>query len=274
MADYRSPSITECDLHAYVDRQLDAWRRAEVERYLAGRPEEAARVRGWQAQNEALRRLFDPVLDEPLPLRLARRPANPSVRWRSMAAGFAIALMSASASWVARGELEAEAGRLALVDRVASPAASDPVLSGFARRAAVAHVVYSPELGRPVEVGADQEQQLIGWLSNRLGTSITAPPLGAVGYDLVGGRLLPGESGPVAQLMYHDAAGHRLTLYVTREVPQDSGEPQTAFRFGRDGSVNVFYWVDGRFGYALSGGADRQDLMRAAQEVHRRLAGR
>jgi anti-sigma factor RsiW len=266
--------ITETDLHAYVDRQLGATRGFCVERYLAGRPEDAARVRGWRAQNEALHRLFDPVLDEPVRPRLARRPAGAPVRWRSLAAGFAIAVVSASASWVARGELDVEGARLALVDRFGNPAAADPTLSGFARRAAVAHVVYSPERRRPVEVGADQEQQLVGWLSNRLGTPVTAPALGAVGYDLIGGRLLPGESGPVGQLMYRDTTGHRLTLYLTREVPRAAGEPQSAFRFGRDGSVNVFYWVDGPFGYALSGGADRQDLMRVAQEVHRQFGAR
>ena len=36
--------------------------------------------------------------------------------------------------------------------------------------------------------------------------------------------------------------------------------------------VNVFYWADKNFGYAISGGADRQELMRVAQEVYRQLA--
>ena len=36
--------ITEDDLHAYVDDQLDATRRIEVEEHLAHNPEAAARV--------------------------------------------------------------------------------------------------------------------------------------------------------------------------------------------------------------------------------------
>ena len=40
-----------------------------------------------------------------------------------------------------------------------------------------------------------------------------------------------------------------------------------AFRFGQDGPVSVFYWVDDRFGYALSAGADREELMKVSQEV-------
>ena len=54
----------------------------------------------------------------------------------------------------------------------------------------------------PVEVGADDEQHLVNWLSKRLGVKVRAPKLDDAGMSLVGGRLLPGENGPVAQFMY------------------------------------------------------------------------
>lgn len=267
--------ITEADLHAYVDRQLTPERHAEVAQYLASRPDEMARVRDWQQQNDLLRGLLNPVLDAPLPSRLPLEPAATVIPWRGLAAGLAIALVSAGSSWFVRGSIDAEATRLALADSARSAplsASAGTELSGFARRAAVAHVVYSPDVRRPVEVGADQEQQLVAWLSKRLGTEIKPPSLNAVGYELIGGRLLPGDSGPVAQFMYHDATGQRLTLYVTREAPKLAGQSETAFRFGQDGPVKVFYWVDKNFGYAISGGAERQDLLRVSQEVHRQLA--
>ena len=59
--------ITEADLHAYVDAQLSDSRRAEVEAFLAAQPDEARRLQAYRAQKEALRQLFEPVLDEPLP---------------------------------------------------------------------------------------------------------------------------------------------------------------------------------------------------------------
>lgn len=61
--------------------------------------------------------------------------------------------------------------------------------------------------------------------------------MGTLGYELIGGRLLPGNAGPVAQFMYHDSSGQRLTLYVSTEqtVSRDTG-----FRFAREGAVNVF----------------------------------
>ena len=261
------PPVSEADLHAYVDRQLAPARQAQVEQFLAVRPDERARVADWREQNEQLRGLLNPVLDEPLPLRLSLRPQAVAWPWRGLAAGVAIAAVSAGSAWVVRGGIDAEASRLAFTKSPAVLASGGSELSGFARRAAVAHVVYSPDVRRPVEVGADQEQALVTWLTKRLGTAVRPPALGALGYELIGGRLLPGDKGPVAQFMYGAAGGQRLTLYVTREVAgQDA-----AFRFGRDGPVNVFYWVDDRFGYAISAGADRDELMKVSQAVYEQL---
>lgn len=260
------PPIAEADLHAYADGQLSPARRAELEQYLALHDEERLRVEDWRQQTEGLRELLNPVLAEPLPLRLPLKAESTPWPWRGLAAGVAICVVSAGAAWTARGAFDAEASRIATAVPPASAAAGGE-LAGFARRAAVAHVVYSPDARRPVEVGGDQEQALVTWLTKRMGGTVRAPALGALGYELIGGRLLPGESGPVAQFMYGAPGKPRLTLYVTREaVGQDA-----AFRFGRNGAVNVFYWVEGRFGYAISAESDRAELMKVSQEVYRQL---
>jgi anti-sigma factor RsiW len=134
--------------------------------------------------------------------------------------------------------------------------------------AAVAHAVYSPDARRPVEIGADQEDQLLAWLSKRLGSRIKPPHLGRLGYELIGGRLLPGASGPVAQFMYQDAAGRRLTLYVSTEQGRNK---DAGFRYAQEGPVNVFYWIDGKFGYALSAAGGKAELGRLAQAVYAQL---
>ena len=259
----RTP-VTEADLHAYADAQLSETRRMQVEAFLAARPQDAARVQAWMADNQALRALLDPVLQEPIPVRIPVAPARPAVPWRQFALAASIAFVSAGAAWMTRGALDDHRQQLAAAVIPAAPA-----VPSFARRAAVAHVVYSPEVRRPVEVGADQEEQLVAWLSKRLGVALKPPHLGRVGYELIGGRLLPGDKGPVAQFMYHDSNGQRLTLYVTREAAPTG---DTAFRFAQEGPVNVFYWVDGKFGYAISAGADKKELHSVAQEVYRQLA--
>jgi len=147
-------------------------------------------------------------------------------------------------------------------------AASEYEATTWARRAAVAHVVYSPEVRHPVEVGASEEAHLVRWLSKRLGAAVKAPYLGDVGYSLVGGRLLPGDRGPVAQFMYQDGKGQRLTLYVRRDADK---RRETAFRFARERGVGVFYWIDAGLGYALSGEIDKPELLRVATAVYRQL---
>jgi anti-sigma factor RsiW len=255
--------VTEADLHAYVDRQLTPVRHAEVELFLSTRPGDLERVRDWQKQNELLRDHFGGVVDEPLPLRLPLHREARAWPWRGVAAGLVVAVASAALAWTLRGSLDAAAARVALAER----GTVDGQLADFAHRAAIAHAVYSPEVRRPVDVGAEQEQALVTWLTRRLGASVHPPALGALGYQLIGGRLLPGDKGPVAQFMYGSASGQRLTLYVTRET---AGQ-DTSFRFVRDGQVNVFYWVEDRFGYALSAGADRDELLKVSQEVYRQL---
>ncbi|MGB8543788.1 MAG: anti-sigma factor [Azonexus sp.] len=260
-------AITEADLHAYVDGQLPETRRAEVEDYLAAQPEAAARVRAYCVQRDALRQHYDPVLDEEIPASLWRLAAKPPVavdgkkqpflsRWslQRFAAGVVIAVIGGAAGWLGHARYQ---GGEQMVQMIPLP-----------RQAAVAHVVYSPDVRRPVEVTADQEDQLVKWLSKRLGTPVTPPKLGAIGYELIGGRLLPGNSGPVAQFMYHDASGQRLTLYVTTE---NTTNHDTGFRFAKEGPVNVFYWVDGKFGYALSAGIEKGELARVATAVYDQL---
>lgn len=90
--------------------------------------------------------------------------------------------------------------------------------------------------------------------------------MGDAGYLLVGGRLLPGDQGEVAQFMYENVAQHRLTLYIRPDVA-DSRD--TAFRYANENGIDVFYWVDGRFGYALSGNTGRDDMLRLASLVYK-----
>jgi len=275
-----SSPITEADLHAWVDGHLAAERAREVEAYLAARPDEAQRVASWRTQKQELRALFDPVQDEPMPARLLRA-ARPRTPWylQRVAAGIAIALVGGALGWGLRGGLQDRASQLA--QQVPAAGMVQASGSAFAQRAAIAHAVYSPDPRRPVEVDAAHEDQLVAWLSKRMGAPMKPPHLQPLGYALEGGRLLPGGKGPVAQFMYRDDAGGKLTLYVSDEVV-DSGtsaaggaasNKDTAFRFVQEGAVNVFYWIDGPFGYALSAEADRAELARVSAEVYRQLAG-
>ena len=242
--------MNEDRLHAYIDDQVSEAERLEIEAELSRDPEAAARVSDYQRQNEALHSLLDPILDQPHALGIGARRRIRWQRWGGLAAAIAVGFIG---GYLARGDLD-------LLD--------GPDLNPIARQAMLAHAAYVPEVRHPVEVGAEQEAHLVAWLSKRLGAPLKVPYLGEQGYQLVGGRLLPGERGPVAQFMYQDSKGQRLTLYV-RTNPDESGA--TAFRYTGEHGVSVFYWLDRKLGYALSGQVDKDELLRLATAVHRQL---
>jgi anti-sigma factor RsiW len=245
--------ISEHDLHAWADGRLDPARLMQVETWLAGHPETRAQVEEWRAQSANLHRAFDRVLDEPVPARLIP-PAN-APRWLDARKLAAVAWLSfgVAIGFFLRGETARDPGAAA-------------ALNSLPRQAAVAHAVFVPEVRHPVEVGADQEAHLVAWLSKRLGAPLQPPKLEETGYRLIGGRLLPGDGGEVAQFMYENAERKRLTLYV-RPAALKGGE--TGFRYARENEVDVFYWTDSRFGYALSGNTGREDMLRLATVVYR-----
>jgi anti-sigma factor RsiW len=249
-----APPISEQELHAYADGRLDAARRTGVEAWLGEHPEMRQAVAEWRLQGERLHRAFDPILDEPVPARLMETATAP----RHMPP----LRLAAAIAWLAVG------GVLGYAVRGPMPASAPQAGASLPRQAALAHAVFSPEVRHPVEVGAAEEAHLVAWLSKRLGAELKPPRLSAQGFDLVGGRLLSGEAGPVAQFMYQDARGQRLTLYVQRDA-HDGRE--TAFRYARENGIGVFYWLDGRFGYALSGEMDKPALLHIATAVYQQL---
>lgn len=244
--------VTEAELQAYVDGGLPATRATAVAQHLALHEEDALRIAAYRRQNEDLQRVYAPLLLAGVPERLQSAARPRSLPWRQYAVAAMLMAVSGTAGWQLHAYVGGERAQPAYIARVA----------------AVAHAVYSPEVRHPVEVGADQEEHLVRWLSKRLGAGLKIPHLSAQGYTLVGGRLLPGDRGPAAQFMYQDAKGQRLTLYV--RVSKESRE-LTAFRYTQENSVGVFYWLDGRLGYALSGETDRAELLRVADAVYRQL---
>lgn len=263
---------TDEQLSAWLDGELDEPARAAVEAWLREHPEDAARVRLWSADRDALRARFDPVLGEPVPealrrtaLHAGRRPPAPP--WRH-----------ARAAGLLLGGIALGAGLGWQLKPVADPASATAALSAprWTQRAAVAHAVYVSEVRHPVEVDTRtgppdeqraQQEHLARWLGKRLGMPVRLFDLRAHGFELVGGRLLPDAVGPSAQLMYQNAAGQRVTVYLRRPEPGT----HTAFRFQREGELDMFYWAEEGFGCALVGNLPRERLLALAEAAYRQV---
>ena len=283
-------------LSAWLDAELDAPTRAQVDAWLADQPEDAARVRQWAADRDALRAHFEPVLDEAIPAALrhtvlhagqaAERPAaadrawggsGGSGAWRRVAVVAGLLLTGGVAGGVlgaalAGGESSGLAALL-LPWAVASQDGAQVRAGSWPHRAAVAHAVYAPELRHPVEVNVAQgsaaeqraqEEHLARWLSKRLDMPVRLFDLRGQGFELIGGRLLPDANGPSAQLMYQNGGGQRVTVYLRKP----GAGTDTAFRFQRDGELGLFYWVEDGFGCSVVGKLPRAQLLAVAEAVY------
>jgi len=254
-------TVSEDELHAYIDNQLDDQRRQAVENYLAEHPEEADNVRYYQQMNHSLRETYDSQLQDATSERFALKPVRTELAfWQrplvAAAAAMVLLVTGTASGWLLHAEQSAgQAAYKSTVVNLASPAQA-------------AYVVYTPEVQHPVEVDAQHEQHLFKWLSNRLGENVRAPDISNLGYRLLGGRLLPGDGKPAAQFMYENESGIRLTLYIRSGFTENR---ETAFRYHEDQGIGTFYWVDRHFGYALSGALTRSQLLDVANALYMAL---
>jgi anti-sigma factor RsiW len=241
--------MSEEELNAYVDNELPADRRSVVEAWLATHPDDAARVAAWRKQAEFLCHRYGHLEYETPPPRfdldrLARRPFG---AFAAVAASLAAFVIGAAAGWTAHG--------------LQSGKPSD--LTRFTNDALLAYRLYTVEVRHPVEVTGDQRPHLVQWLSKRVGAPVQAPELEKQGLKLVGGRLLPGPTGPSAFFMYENPSGERFTLYCGQ-----IRDGETALRYTTGGQNAAYYWVDQNLAYVLSGPMETGKLREIAQAAY------
>ncbi|MCA0243880.1 MAG: anti-sigma factor [Proteobacteria bacterium] len=260
-------TVTDELLSAWLDGELDrpehAAERAAVQAWLHEHPQDAARVRCWAADAEGLRARLAPMLDEPVPAALratvTRRPFV-AARW---------ALAASAAGLLLLGGALGAGGLWQWQQRAASAPLAQRGSGGWVQRAAAAHAVYVPEPRHAVEVKA-QEEHLARWLTRRIDVPVKLFDLRTQGFELVGGRLLPDGGGKSAQLMYQDAQGLRVTVYLRKP---EVGTP-AAFRYERQGELGLFYWVESGAGYALVGALPKEQLLALAQAIYSQGGGK
>ena len=252
----REPSVSEEELHAYVDGQIAGGECAVIEKWLESHPDDAARVAAWRAQADAIRARYGAAASEPVPRRFdLERIARADRKWSRLAAAVALLafLVGGAAGWVSRGAWEGNTS------------------SGTVTAEALdAHKLYVVEVRHPVEVPGSEADHLSQWLSRRVGYAVRPPNLSASGLNLVGGRLLPSPSGPAAAFfMYEASSGERFTVYCRR-----AKAPESALRYRAAGAVGSFFWVGDDVAFVVSGPADRARLQKVAEAVYEQVESR
>ncbi len=252
---HKPDPIGEIDLAAYVDDQLDAERRIEVEAWLAANPQAAANVMADLRARDALRLLA-----------ADRAPVSGRL---AAAAGRLDRALSRRAMWSLAPRMAVAASAVALVSLLGvelaggltSPAEAAP---RYVAEAAMAHRVAlvragmasQPEVPR---MDAEEMQRVTG---------LAMPKLPA-GWRVLDAQLFPSDDGPSLQMTVDRGDGEPVSLFAVRA---QTGAPEDPLVV-RDGKEAVAYWQEGELAMALTGDEPEAELDAVAGQLARATAG-
>jgi anti-sigma factor RsiW len=244
-----SEPISDVDLQAYVDGQLDMPGRIEIERRLQAEPEAAARVMEELRLRDELR-LFLADEAEPIAPATVALARELSRRLRARASRLRLRRAIAAAVLIGAGWLaHAEFGLI--VDQVA---AAHPVPALAAEAAAAVDLLR-------VGVSAGEVAPL-RLAAPRTGGEVPIPNLGADAH-LLRVQPVPTADGAGMASLYRLGSGALVSLLVAEAGSFAVTWPQPATVNGRP----TVFWQAGPFAYALSGEVPGAELLGIARRA-------
>lgn len=251
-------------LSAYLDGELAEADAAEIEAALETDPALQAELEALMAADTLAKDAFAEALIDPIPTTLASAiydagdttPANAPVAPTGYSGLFAAAL---ACIMLVVGGL---GGYMVSSSQTTQVAAAPGWLVDIADY----HGVYAKEKRHLVEVGADEADHIMMWLTNSVGAEVRIPDLAASGLTFEGARLLVAAGKPVAQLMYTDSEGAVVALcLIATDTPRDGINTQTI------GAFEMVSWGGRDANYVIVGDDGRDDLeaiaLSAGQQV-------
>ncbi len=257
-------------LAAYCDGQLGDREAARVEQALLERPELRRELTRLAAER---RRLIDALCageaeEAPDPAisaladRLDHRLRLQRARRVGLRAGGAVAALLAigAAGWVGHAQIT---GTPMFARPFVDPDELTATVPGFVADAAGAHAIFADDAVHPVEFRAADEAVMQRWFETHLGGDAVIPALDGLGFDLVGGRLLADADGPMAQVLYENDTGDRVSLvFGRRDVPGG-----TDLKLVHVGKSYASYWREGDFAWAVVEDSPGADVSAVATHV-------
>ncbi|MEM6679344.1 MAG: anti-sigma factor [Pseudomonadota bacterium] len=264
-------TITEAEFHAFCDGELGEEDGARVAAAIEADPTLRARMARMMGDIAAMRRAAEPSEPDAATEALASRLGNAvekRERQQEMARlgmGLAASVAMVAGGWFGH---VAYMHNDTVVDRERSmvmAALENDSVPSFVANAAGAHEVFAPDTFHPVEFTARDEVAMANWFTERLGEAAMVPHLEELGFNLVGGRLLAGADGPMAQVMYENDNGDRVSLvYGRQQVPGDD-----ELRLVHVGKTYASYWQEGGFAWAVLEDSPGADVSVVATHVSR-----
>lgn len=238
-------------LNAYLDNEMAEGESESFTSHLRLDVELDSQYKDYQKIDSLLHEAYDPILEEKLPRRLVNTGRQNTI-YTALAASIVFFAIGTLFGWYTSVTLN---GAKYTEENLLQPAT-------------FAHLIFTSDHRHPVEVTGSHNNALDHWLSNRLKTQLTSPDLTSIGYDLMGGRLLPSTQGRMAgQYMYENIKGQRITLYLRRGKWNKS----TTLQFTKFNSHHVSYSVVGEMAFVVTSEEFGEEFVKSSQVIHRHL---
>jgi anti-sigma factor RsiW len=245
--------VTDADLDAYIDDQLDVGRRIEVEAHLSALPDIAARVMSDLRMRDELRLAIasSKGMVRPATSDAARRLEHGLARARIVGTlqHAAAVVVLIAAGWLAH----AASGSLSVTEVVAStapPAYVDDAVR--AHRTSMLRAAMASQLELP-----DYDQAEI-----RSATAIVMPTL-PDGWKVKDVQIYPSQFGPSVEMAVETEDFRIVSLFAVRPGTFDVVEPTSV----KSDDVVAAYFQIGEVAYALVASADVHHLDQAAERL-------
>lgn len=243
----------DADLHAYVDGKLSPERAAEIDARLADDAAGRDAVAAWMHDRDLIREAA--AGEHPTDLRtdLLGRELGRRVRARRLRTGLmqpALKQIAASVLIFATGW----AGHTLYVSGDAGPGPTEP---RYVVQATLLGSVLATERVQEFDVSDARMQASLDWVSDKMQRKIENPKLENLGLQVVGGRLVQSEHGPLAQFTYRTETDERITVSMT---PHPDSEPHYPYAVRSVYGEPVAYWTSDDMDFSISGETDLNRL--------------
>lgn len=234
--------ICEIDLAAYIDGELDTERTCKVERYLAARPAEAAKIMADLASRDALRLIAQ--------RRGLSKPALGMRPWRRKRGARLGRPARVAAACVALALAAVVAFNVSEQSVAAVPAYLDDAL--MSHRVTMLRSRMPSQLEAPLFDAGDLMRE----------TRIRVPEL-PKGWQVLDAQLFPSDEGPALQLLVRTHKQGALSIFAVHGASTAPTEPSAVRREGQ----SIAFWRKGDVSYAIIGDGTPEEIDRIADDL-------
>lgn len=127
-----------------------------------------------------------------------------------------------------------------------------------------AHKTIALDQVYPVQVNAEDIEHLKSWLSYRLGTPVSVPQLGQLGFTVLGASLIPDGDMISSMVVYENQQQERVSL-LTRYASGQHGASELDEAHHQ--SINVIRWDNEGYQYALASTLNTSTLQSIQESI-------